>query len=111
MWEDKGCVFPERREKMDRVGEVYRAVRDAFGKQVEITIVDPRNLISFLPLVIRDAVRYRVPISSALRAIASTSLSTGIFDGELLFSKTVPPPAEVVDVIAGRMAVHKVGSA
>ena len=96
---------------MDRVGEIYRAVRAAFGDQIEITIIDPRNLISFLPLVIRDAFRNRVPIGSALRAISSTSLSTGVFDGELLYSRSIPPPAEVVEVIAGRMAVHKVGSA
>ena len=111
LWGEHGCVFPERREKMDRIGEIYRAVREAFGQEVEITIIDPRNLISFLPLVIRDAVRNRVPVGSALRAISSTSVSTGVFDGELLFSRSIPHPAEVVDVIAGRMAVHRVGSA
>ncbi|MEX2581960.1 MAG: hypothetical protein WD766_01725 [Gemmatimonadota bacterium] len=109
-WGSGGCVFPERREKMTRVGEVYRAVREEFGDRVEITIVDPRNFISFLPLVVRDAVRFHVPLGTALRAMASTSLSTGVFDGQILFERTLPTPPEVVELITKRLEIHHVGT-
>lgn len=108
-WGGDGCAFPERRATMDRMGEIYRAVRRAFPKEVEITIVDPRNLVSFIPLVVRDAVRNRVPVLTALQAVTSTSVATGVLDGQVLFSRTIPSPEEVVDTIAGRLSVERVG--
>jgi hypothetical protein len=101
----------QRRGIMDAVGAVYRAVRQAFGEEVAITVVDPRNQISLVPLVLRDAIRYRVPALTALRAVLAAGVSTGIFDGQLLFGGTVPPPAEVIEQIRGRMRVHRVGAA
>lgn len=110
LWSDDGCVFPERRERMSRVGEIYRAVREAFGDRVRITMIDPRNLVSFLPLVLHDAIRYRVPALTALRALTSTSLSTGIFDGQVLYRGRIPLPQEVVARIEGRLEVDRVGA-
>jgi hypothetical protein len=111
LWSTDGCVFPERRDRMTRMGEIYRAVRAAYPDSVEITIVDPRNYISFLPLVARDAMRYRVPITTALQAMASTSLSTAVLDAQLLFRGSLPTPEEVVSLIAERLRIHRVGSA
>lgn len=110
-WSDDGCVFSERREKMNRVGAIYRAVREAFGDAVEITMVDPRNLVSFLPLVARDAWRNEVPFLDAMKAVFSNSLSTAVFDGQLLYTGRIPQPDEVVDLITRRMSIDRVGSA
>lgn len=109
LWDQEGCVFGDRREKMLRVGEIYRAVREAFGHSVEITIIDPRNLVSFIPFVVRDAFRYRVPVTTALQALTSTSLSTAVFDGQLLYYGRIPSPAEVVELIRNRLRIDKVG--
>lgn len=100
---------PEPDERMARFGELYRALRDAFGASLEITVLDPRNVVSFAPLVVRDAIRYRVPFGTALRALTSTSFATGVLDGQLLFSGTAPPPDEVVAVVAGRLEIDRVG--
>lgn len=108
-WDTEGCVFQERREKMNRVGEIYRAVRSRFGDDVAITIVDPRNLVSFLPLVIRDAFRHQVPFFTALRAMVSTSLSTAVLDGQLLYSGRIPSAAEALDLIERRLMIDHVG--
>jgi hypothetical protein len=100
-----------RLERANAIGAVYRAVREAFGEEVRITVVDPRNQISFVPLVLGDAVRYSVPALTALRTVLSAGASTGIFDGQVLFRGEVPDPGEVVERIRGRMRVHRVGAA
>jgi hypothetical protein len=108
---DGSCYFDERLDRITRVGAIHRAVQEKFGDQIEVTVLDPRNIVSFLPLVIRDAIRYRVPVTTALRAMIGTSVSTAVFDGQILYRAQPPSPAEVVDRIAGRLSVHKVGSA
>jgi hypothetical protein len=110
-WGGSEPVFPERRERMNRVGEIYRAVREAYGEEVRITILDPRNLISFVPMVARDAARYGVPWGDAVRTMISGSVSTGVFDGQILFERRLPAPAEVLELIAGRMRIARVGAA
>jgi hypothetical protein len=103
-WDPSGRVFPERREKMTAVGTIYRAVREEFGDRVEITVVDPRNQVSLVPLVLRDAFRYRVPLRAVLRSLTSASLSTGILDGRLLFERRIPEPDEVLSEMMARMS-------
>jgi hypothetical protein len=110
IWGSDRAVFTERRERSHQLGEILRAIRDAFGHEVEVTIVDPRNLVSFIPLVIRDAIRHRVPVATALRALSSTSVMTGVFDGQLLFSGEIPTTDEVMRRISGRMSIDRVGA-
>lgn len=105
------CVFPERRETMNRIGEIYRAVRDAFPDEVDISILDPRNVVSYVPLIVRDALRHRVPVTTAVRALTAPGLAAGIFDAQVLFSGDIPMPRDVVETIAGRLEVARVGSA
>jgi len=110
IWGSDRAVFSERQERCDRLGEILQAIRNQFGHEIEVTIVDPRNIVSFIPLVVRDAVRNRVPVATALRAISSTSVMTGVFDGQLLFSGKIPPAGEVIEQIAGRMTIDRVGA-
>lgn len=109
-WSDEGCVFNDRREKMNRVGAIYRAVRENFQDRIEITIVDPRNFVSFLPLVARDAMRFGVPWLDAARAMFSTSLSTAVFDGQLLYRGEIPTPGQVVDLVRSCLQIDRVGA-
>jgi len=103
-------VFVERRERMTGLGAIYRAVRSTFGDEVQISLVDPRNFVSLVPLVVRDAYRYDVPMLTALRAMLSVTLPTGILDAQLLFRGTLPSPEAVVDAIAGRLQIDRVGA-
>lgn len=102
-WDRSGAVFAERRATMGRMGEVYRAVREAFGDRVRITVVDPRNQLAFVPLVLRDALRYRVRPLAAARAVLGASVASGILDGRLLFRGAVPDPQAVVRQLAERL--------
>lgn len=102
-WSSSDRNRPEPAEAITRFGELYRALRQAFGNQLEITVLDPRNVIAFVPLVIRDAIRYRVPLGSALRAVSGTSFATGVLDGRLVYSGVAPSPAEILRLVADRI--------
>ena len=104
------CFFPGRRALMDRFGAVYRAVKAEFGPAVRVTVVDPRNQISLVPMVVRDAFRYRVPALTAARSLLSASVCSALFDGQLLFRREVPPVAQVLDLIRGRWEIAAVGA-
>jgi hypothetical protein len=106
-WDGSSLLIPERRERMTRIAEIYRAVREAFADDVEVTMVDPRNVIAFLGLVARDAVRFRVPPATALRSFAGNRASAAVFDGQILFEGTPPPVAETLELIRGRLVVHR----
>lgn len=99
IWASDTAIFAERLERFNRLAEINQAVRAAFDHGVEVTVIDPRNIISFIPLVIRDAIRHRVPVIEALRALFATSVMTGVFNGQLLFSGEIPPAAEVLRVM------------
>lgn len=96
---------------MHRFGEIYRAVRHEFGDQIEITMLDPRNFVAYLPLVIRDAFRFKVPARTTLQALSAHKLFMGILDGQVLFSGRIPTPDEAVMLISDRLEVHRVGAA
>lgn len=108
--EDERCFFPERRALMDRFGVVYRAVKAEFGEEVRVTVVDPRNQISLVPMVVRDALRYRVPALTALQSVLSASVCSALFDGQLLFRREVPPVDRVLELIRGRWEIAAVGA-
>jgi hypothetical protein len=107
----EGHAFPERRLLMNRMGAVYRAAREAFGEEIRVSVVDPRNQMAYLVLALRDIRRHRVPLLDALRTLGAASRATGVFDGQVLFRGRVPEPDEVVQRIAGRLRVHRVGAA
>jgi hypothetical protein len=102
-WNRAGPSAAQADPAMVRFGELYRALRAAFGGRVEITVLDPRNLLSLLSLVARDAVRFRVPPRDVLRALGATSLAAGVLDGRLLYSGRAPSTAELVERVASRV--------
>jgi len=93
---DHSVPLPES-EATHRFRGLYHELRERFGDRLEITVLDPRNVIAFLPLVLRDALRFGVPLGEALRAMGGTSYATAVLDGRLLFSGTAPPAREVVE--------------
>jgi len=107
-WDSAGQIFAERRKRMDRMGEIYRAVRASFPKEVEISVVDPRNFLSLAALVARDAFRFSVPFRTAAEALTATSVATGIFDGEVIFKGAPQSPDEVVAAIAARILLEQI---
>lgn len=99
-WRPVPHAFPERWEAQHGFGKLYSTLRERFGDRVQFTIIEPRNVISFIPLVVRDAIRFRVPLGAALRAVASTSNATGVLNGRVIYQGKAPSPSEAVDLVA-----------
>lgn len=91
--------FARSRIDMEKVGEVYRALRERFPPdQVELTVVDPRNTLWLLPTIWRDARRRGLPVSAALRQVSrATSACALVCDGAVLL--TDPTPQEAVAAV------------
>lgn len=86
-----------------RFGELYRTLRETFRDRLEITVLDPRNVVAYVPLVLRDAIRHRVPLRAALRAMGAASFATGVLDGRLVYSGVAPPTEEVVRLVSASL--------
>jgi hypothetical protein len=87
--------FPERRDKMERMGPLYRDLRSFYGDDIEITVVDPRNMITLVPLVIRDAHAHGAGIWQAVRTLSGVTITSVIANGRLLSRRGWPELAEV----------------
>jgi hypothetical protein len=87
--------FPERRSAMEAMGPLYRDLRSRYGSAVEITVVDPRNLISVVPLLIRDAHAHGIGLLEALRTLFRIKMNTVVVNGRLLTRGRWPDSAKV----------------
>ncbi|MQA07754.1 MAG: hypothetical protein GEU98_04210 [Pseudonocardiaceae bacterium] len=93
--EDADDPYAGTRVDMERVGAVYRALRDRFpDEEVELTVVDPRNTVWLIPAIWRDARRRGLSIPAALRQMnAATAACALICDGVVLATDADPDQA------------------
>ena len=73
-------VFPERRAVMESLGPLYCDVRRRYGARAEVQVIDPRNFVGLLALLVRDFWAYRVGARDVLRTL--TRLPTPRRGGE-----------------------------
>jgi hypothetical protein len=52
---EEKASFPEQQDRIQKVGKILRALQERYGDRVDVSIVDPRNIIAFW-----DNIRYRV---------------------------------------------------
>lgn len=76
-------IFAERRRIMEAMGPLYRALKARFGSDVDVLVVDPRNLVSLIPRLIRDFIHYHVPLSHAFATLSGVSTLTVIVNGRI----------------------------
>jgi hypothetical protein len=106
------ATFAQSRQEMERMGAVYRALREElFDEDVEITVVDPRNMVWLVPAVLRDARRRGLSARGIWRQIRrGVSYNAVILDGKALFSGRIPEPEEAVAAVRqdlkGMQAAH-----
>lgn len=103
-WDRSGPSAEQADPRLVRFGEAYRALRAACGARVEITVLDPRNVLSLVALVARDALRFGVPPRAALRAMTAASTAAAVLDGRLLFRGTALPVDSVLAMVDARIA-------
>lgn len=76
-------IFAERRAIMEALGPLYLAIRGEFGDRVDVLVVDPRNLVSLLPRLLRDIWRFRAGLGPALHTLGSISIPSVIVNGRI----------------------------
>ena len=98
-------TYKHNRDEMEKMGAVYRAIRkDLFDEEVEMTVVDPRNMVWLIPSVLKDARRRGFSIGETFRQInKGVSYNAVILDGKVLFSGHVPSPEEAVSAIRSEL--------
>lgn len=88
----EGPVFAERRAQIEAMGPLYRGLRTRFGDDLEIQVVDPRNLLSLIFLLVRDFLRYRVGVVEAIRTVTRLPVQAVLVNGRLVSRGPWPDP-------------------
>ena len=98
-------TYRHNRVEMEKMGAVYRALReDLFDEEVEMTVVDPRNMVWLIPSVLRDARKRGLSLGETFKQMnRGVSYNAVIFDGKVLFSGHVPEPEEAVSAIRSEL--------
>lgn len=101
--------FPERREVMEAMGPLYRELRSQFGDDVEINVVDPRNMGTVFGLLFRDFRAHRPGLREALNTIFRFSITSVIVNGRLIARGEWPGLEDVQAALAKRPARETAG--
>lgn len=93
--------FERNRCEMESMGTVYRALKQELSDdEVEINVVDPRNMTWLVPSLWRSARRRNMPVREILTQLSrGVSYSSIVVDGRVLFSREAPAPEEAVDAV------------
>lgn len=87
--------FPERRDIMERMGPLYRELRSRYGDDIEVTVVDPRNMVTMFSLLARDVRAHGTPIRDVLSTLFRYSVTSVIVNGRLIARGRWPEIEEV----------------
>lgn len=93
--EEGGRTFPGRRAEMEDAGVLYRSLKFCYGDRVDIRIVDPRNLLALVPIVLRDARRAGASIPETLGSLLRLSVNTVIVNGRVVARNRWPEAREL----------------
>ena len=89
----------------DEVAPVYRALRTALPRDVDVEIVSPTNWLFLLPELITGGRRRGLRGTALLRSVrAGLAVSSLIVDGRVLASGRLPAPDIAVDEVRSRLS-------
>jgi hypothetical protein len=71
--EEEKASFPQQQDHIQRVGGILRVLRDRYGERLDISIVDPRNILAFW-----DNIRFRVCPSTPAWILENKKFFEGI---------------------------------
>jgi hypothetical protein len=96
--------FRRTRADMERMGAVYRALRDELPG-VDVQIVDPRNLVFLIPGLLGDARRHGLGWSQAWRELRRGSGHGAIIvDGRTVSAGPIPDADVAVGLVLHALA-------
>jgi hypothetical protein len=100
-----GSAFPGRRAVIEGMGPLYRTIRERFGDEVELNVVDPRSLPTLVVLLLRDFRRYGVGLRGGIRTVFRLPIQGVVLNGRLVARGKWPSPEEVVSRIEAAIAI------
>jgi hypothetical protein len=95
-------VFAERRAIMERMGPVYRTLKERFGDGVELQVVDPRNF-GLLWLLLRDLRRFRVGLGASLATLSRVGTHAVVVNGRLADRTDRPDAERIASLVAEQL--------
>lgn len=93
-------VFAERRAEMEEAGALYRALRRRHGSELSIQVLDPRNLLSLVPILLAEGRRHDVPLLERLHSLSRITVNMVVVNGRIVARNRWPSADEVTDAIA-----------
>ncbi len=85
---------------MNQMGEIYLALRREFGDKVEIDVVDPRNQLYLIPVLVGDYRRYHPPLGVFLKTLfLGISPASVIVNGRAMHIGELPPPDMLIEEV------------
>lgn len=101
-----GCggqpLFSERRAEMESAGALYRALRRRHGSELSIQVLDPRNLLSLVPILLAEGRRHDIPLLERLRTLLGATVNMVVVNGRIVARNRWPSAEEVTEAIAER---------
>jgi hypothetical protein len=99
-------TFAHSRSLMEAMGAIYRALRRELPRStVDITVVDPRNMVWLIPTIIGDARRRGLGAGAVWREVRQGVRNGAIVvDGRALFAHDYAGPDDAVDAVLRALA-------
>lgn len=98
--------FAHNRSLMEAMGGIYRALRQTLPRDtIEITVVDPRNMVWLIPSILRASRRRGMRGGQLWRELkAGVRNGAIVVDGRALFADDYPDPDDAVDAVLHELA-------
>jgi len=99
-------TFAHNRPLMEAMGVIYRALRSELPRDaVEITVVDPRNMVWLIPTILRDGRRRGMGAGELWRQVnAGVRNGAIVVDGRALFAHDYAGEDATVDAVLRELA-------
>lgn len=94
---------------MEGAGKLYRALTGRYGDEIDVRVVDPRNLASLVPTLLRDAWRHGAGPAAAVRSLFSISVKSVVVNGRLVARGEWPPVSVVCRALEGASESPELG--
>jgi hypothetical protein len=101
--------FGTTRPDMEAMGAIYRTLRARFAAdEVDVQVVDPRNLTYLAPTLVRDARRrgapWRQTLTELRRGVGQGAI---VVDGHVVSTGVIPAPERAVDLVEAELAASR----
>jgi len=102
LFRSRDPAFAERRQIMERMGELYRMLRYRFQKAIDIQIIDPRNVT--LPfLLVGEFYAHGVGFRDAVRTLFRMGPHAVLVNGRIVDTTAAPDIPGIVTLVASAL--------